>query len=145
MPFLSIVALLTSYPYSGWVANTQLDDVDFDTLGDLPPSARKDLISAHQLAAEKHDLDYFKEVLKNFMEARAAELAAKEAAKEAAKAAKKASQTKKQSKSKATAQKDGDVEMADAPAVAESEGAEAAGDKPKKSKKRKAEEDGLVC
>lgn len=112
-------------------------------MADIPSSVRKDLYAAHQLAAEKHDLDYFKQILKSFMEQRAADLQAKEAAKEAAKAAKKASKTKKQSK--AAAQEDGDIEMADAPAEADSEGAEAAGDKPKKSKKRKAEEDGLVC
>jgi hypothetical protein len=124
--------------------------MDFDTLGDIPSTARKDLQAAHQLAAEKHDLEYFKDVLKNFMEARAAELAAKEAAKEAAKAAKEAAkaakgagQGKKQSKAKAAAKKDGDVEMTDAPANGDE--AEASGDKPKKTKKRKAEEDGVVC
>lgn len=124
--------------------------MDFDTLGDIPSTTRKDLQAAHQLAAEKHDLDFFKDVLKNFMEARAAELAAKEAAKEAAKAAKEAAkaakaagQGKKQSKAKAATKKDGDVEMTDAPTNGDE--AEAAGDKPKKTKKRKAEEDGVVC
>lgn len=118
--------------------------MNFDTLNDLPPTARKDLLAAHQLATERHDLDYFKELLKSFMEARAAELEAKEAAKEAARAAKKASQTKKQPKSKTAASKNGDVEMTDAPAGADGEVADSTGDKPKKSKKRKAEDDGVV-
>lgn len=107
-------------------------------MADIPATTRKDLYAAHQLAAEKHDLDYFKQILKSFMEQRAAELQAKEAAK----AAKKATKSKKQSK--AAVQEDGDAEMADAPAEAESEEAEAGGDKPKKGKKRKAEEDGMV-
>jgi hypothetical protein len=135
----SVIALLTSHPYSGWVPNTDLNELDFETVADIPATTRKDLYAAHQLAAEKHDLDYFKQILKNFMEQRAAELQAKEAAK----AAKKATKSKKPSK--AAVQEDGDVEMTDAPAEAESEEAEAGGDKPKKSKKRKAEEDGLVC
>ena len=104
---------------------------------------RKDLHAAHLLAAEKHDLDYFKQILKNFMEQRAAELEAKEAAKEAAKAAKKASKAKRQSK--VTVQEGGDVEMADTAAEPDPEEAETAGtEKPKKSKKRTAEEDGAV-
>lgn len=123
---------------SGWVPNTDLNDLDFDTVADIPSTTRKDLYAAHQLASEKHDLHYFKQLLKNFMEARAAELQAKEDAK----AAKKASKPKKQSK--AAVQEDADVEMGNAAAEPDSEGAEAAGDKPKKSKKRKAEEDGVV-
>lgn len=105
-------------------------------MADVPTTVRKDLYAAHQLAAERHDLDYFKQILKNFMEQRAAELEAKEAAK----AAKKAAKTKKQSK--VTVHEDEDVEMADATAELDSEEAEA--EKPKKSKKRKAEEDGTA-
>jgi hypothetical protein len=100
---------------------------------------RKDLHAAHLLAAEKHDLDYFKQILKSFMDQRAADLAAKEAAK----AAKKAGKVKRQSK--ATVQDDGDVKMAGEAAEPDSEDAEVAGnEKTKKSKKRKAEEDGAA-
>lgn len=119
--------------------NTDLNDLDFETVADIPASTRKDLYAAHQLAAENHDLDYFKQVLKDFMETRAAELQAKEDAK----AAKKTTKAKKPSK--AAVQEDGDVEMAEAGAEPDSEGAEPAGEKPKKGKKRKAEEDGVVC
>jgi hypothetical protein len=124
------------YICSGWIPNFDLVDLDFDTVADVSTNMRKDLFAAHQLAAERHDLDYFKEILKNFMEARAAEIEAKEAAK----AAKKASKAKRKSKPAADAVDDEDVEMADAPAEAESEdaGGEASGaEKPKKIKKRK--------
>lgn len=101
---------------------------------------RKDLYAAHQLAAEQHDLDYFKEILTNFMEAHAAALKAKEEAK----AAKKASKANKKSKTVETGgDGDEDVEMADVTADLESEGLDGAAsgvDKPKKTKKRKAEE-----
>jgi hypothetical protein len=108
-------------------------------VGDVPSGMRKDLHAAHLLAAEKHDLDYFKQILKSFMEQRAADLAAKEAAK----AAKKAGKVKRQSK--ATVQDDGDVKMAGEAAEPDSEDAEVAGnEKTKKSKKRKAEEDGAA-
>lgn len=125
--------------FSGWVPNTDLYDLDFDTVGEVTANMRKDLHAAHVLAAEKHDLDYFKEILKSFMEARQAEAEAKEAAK----AAKKASKAKRQSK----VIEDVDVEMADAPAEPDSETAEletTSSEKPKKSNKRKAEEDAAV-
>jgi hypothetical protein len=139
LPLVLSIALLTPGPHSGWIPNTDLHDLDFDTVANVSSTVRKDLYAAHQLAAEKHDLDYFKQILKNFMEQRAAELEAKEAAK----AAKKATKAKKQSK--VTVHEDEDVEMGDATAELDSEEAEAAGaEKPKKSKKRKAEEDGTA-
>jgi hypothetical protein len=109
---------------------------------------RKDLHAAHLLAAERHDLDYFKEILKSFMEQRAADLEAKEAAKEAAKAAKKANKEKR--KSTKVVVEDEDVEMGDAPLEADSEEVDAeltGAEKPKKSKKRKvpADVDAAVC
>lgn len=121
---------------SGWIPNYDLIDVDMDTIGDVPTTMRKDLFAAHKLAAEKHNLDYFKEVLKNFEEQRRADLEAKEAAK----AAKKSNKGKRKSKAGADAEANEDVEMPDAPADAESEGA---GEENKKSKtkKRKADEE----
>lgn len=82
------------------------------------------LYAAHQLAAENHDLDYFKNLLREFEEARVEEAAAKEAAK-AAKTPKKG----KKSKEITDEADDEDVEMADA---------EEAEKKPKATKKRKA-------
>ncbi len=83
---------------------------------------RKDLAAAHQLAAERHDLDYFKEILKNFVEAREAERAAKEAAK-AEKKAKKAAAKKEKKTAKVVeeGEDDEDIEMADAPGEVDSE------------------------
>lgn len=88
------------------------------------------LYNAHQLAAENHDLEYFKNLLREFEEARLEE----EAAKEAAKAAKVAKTPKKGKKSQETVDEadDEDVEMGDA---------EEAEKKPKATKKRKADDD----
>jgi len=115
----------------------------------VAPSARKDLVAAHQLAAEQHDLDYFKEILKNFVEARAAEAAAKEAARAAKKAekAEKAAAAKKSTpkKSKAAADSDGDIDMVGALGEPDDGELDVAGpEKPAKSKKRKPEEDAEV-
>lgn len=107
---------------------------------------RKDLYQAHKLAAEKHDLEYFKQVLREFEAAKAAENEAKAAAEEAkaaAKAAKEAnkaaSKTKKKAKNSVEVDNDDneDAEMPDAEGelVVDGEGSEK---KPKSSKKRKA-------
>jgi hypothetical protein len=105
------------------------------------------LVAAHQLAAEQRDLDYFKEILKNFVEARAAEAAAKEAARiakkeEKAQKAAAAAAAKKSTpkKPKAIADSDGDIDMAEATA----DDGELDVEKPAKSKKRKPEEDAEV-
>jgi hypothetical protein len=98
----------------------------------------KSLYAAYQLAAENHDLDYYKNVLREFeVSRRRDEKAAQEAinAKEAAKEAK--ASAKKGKKTKEVVQdEDEDVEMADA-SVDEVEKEE----KPKASKKRKAVDD----
>jgi hypothetical protein len=73
----------------GWIPNYDLVDLDFDEVKDISATVKKDLYAAHQLAAEQHDLDYFKDVLKIFIEMKEAERAKKEADK-AAKKAKKA-------------------------------------------------------
>jgi hypothetical protein len=102
---------------------------------------KKDLASAHLLAAEQNDLDHYKEILKSFVESKAAEAAEKEAAKEAARAAKKATKKATPKKSKAVADADGDVDMADASGEPDDEELEVAeSEKPVKSKKRKPEE-----
>ncbi|KAG0650649.1 hypothetical protein D0Z07_2721 [Hyphodiscus hymeniophilus] len=132
-----------------WIPNTDLVDMDIETVGNVTSSMRKDLAGAHLLAAEQHDLDYFKDILKNFMEQRAADLEAKEAAK-AAKKAEKAAKAEKASKpkrkSKAAVEEDedadGDVDMADAPADLELEDVETGHSEKKNKKKRKATDDG---
>ncbi|RKF59072.1 putative pwwp domain-containing protein [Erysiphe neolycopersici] len=53
----------------GWIPNYDLLEIDFDEIKNVTGSMRKDLALARQLAAERHDLDYFKEILKSFMEA----------------------------------------------------------------------------
>jgi hypothetical protein len=73
----------------GWIPNYDLVDLDFDEVLDIPATVGRDLYTAHQLAAEQHDLDYFKDLLKSFIQMKEAERAQKEADK-AAKKAKKA-------------------------------------------------------
>ena len=88
-------------------------------------------------------MDYFKQILKNFVEARAAEAAAKEAFR-AAKAAKKSTPKK----AKVIVDVDGDVDMEDATGEPENEELDVAGSvkpaKPTKSKKRKSDDDAEV-
>jgi hypothetical protein len=119
--------------------------MDVDTVGNVSDKMRKDLQAAHLLAAEQNDLDYFKDILANFMQAKAAEAAEKEAAKAAKQASKEASKSKqRKSISKAVVDEDEDVEMEDAAEDQNSEGDGASAEKPKKTKKRKADEDGAV-
>ncbi|KAB5580441.1 PWWP domain-containing protein [Coniochaeta sp. 2T2.1] len=125
-----------------WIRNTDLQDVDFDTVAEkIPSKANKQLQAAHKIIAQKHPLSYFKEILANHQEATLAEQQAlkeleeaeraEKAAKEAAKA--QATPAKKSHKKKAKADDD-DTEMPDAE---DDEGSETA---KKSSKKRKAEE-----
>ncbi|ELR10489.1 hypothetical protein VC83_04786 [Pseudogymnoascus destructans] len=122
-----------------WTPNTDLEPLDTSVVGDVPQGKMsKSLYAAYQLAAENHDLDHYKNVLREFeVSRRRDEKAAKEAidAKKAAKEAK--ASAKKGKKTKEVVQdEDEDVEMADAGAdEAEKE------DKPKASKKRKAVDD----
>jgi hypothetical protein len=91
---------------------------------------RKDLAEARRLAAEKHGLDYFKDILKSFMEQREADRLAKEAAKAEKKAKKSAKKDRKPTAVVAESE-DGDVEMADA--IGEPDTEEAEPSKPKKN------------
>lgn len=108
-----------------------MTELDSSTVADLiTPKMRKDLQAAHLLAAENNDLDYYKNVLREFEEQRLANIEAK-----AAKA-----RTPKKKKAEPAADEDGDVEMAEAD---DDEDAEPS-DKKSKSKKRKAEEENSV-
>ncbi|KAI9640806.1 hypothetical protein NHQ30_010646 [Ciborinia camelliae] len=115
----------------GWIPNYDLLDLDLDTVGDVPMNMRKDLYQAHQLAAEKNDLDYFKAVLTDFMEQKRAD----EEAKEAAKAAKKAKKEKKEKTPKVvpTLDNNDDTEMMDVSAIPDDDAAEA----PKSNQKKR--------
>ncbi|KAI0164809.1 hypothetical protein GGR57DRAFT_212850 [Xylariaceae sp. FL1272] len=108
-----------------WTPNTDLSELDASTVSDLVTAKmRKDLQAAHHLAAEGHDLDYYKNVLREFEEQRLAKLEAKK------------SKVKTPKKSSKSADEDGDVDMEDA-----EEGNGEPAEKKSKSKKRKAEED----
>ncbi|KAK2610936.1 hypothetical protein N8I77_004322 [Diaporthe amygdali] len=92
----------------GWVSNKDLVDLDTDKVIDqITPKMRKDLQLAHQIAAEGHDLDYYKDLLQQFQE----ELIEKQKAAEAkAAAAATPKKSKKQAKSSNEVE---DVEMED--------------------------------
>jgi hypothetical protein len=116
-------------------------DLNFEDVGTVTSNMKKDLAAARQLAAEQHDLEYFRDILMQFMEAKEAERLSKEAAK-AEKKAKKAAASKKEKKSaKTVTGEDGeeDVEMADAVDEPESDDAEVEPEAVK-PKKRKAED-----
>jgi hypothetical protein len=123
--------------FSGWIPNHDLVDLDFDEVGNVSTTMRKDLAAAHQLAAEKRDLEYFKEILKNFMEAREAERAAKEAAKAEKKAKKAAAKKEKKTPKIIEDGDDEDVDMADAPGEVDSEAPAMTEVEEVKTKKRK--------
>lgn len=109
----------------GWVANADLVDLEPDKVLDLINSKmRKDLVDAHQLAAQHNSLEHYKGLLQQFAEDQAAHQQALEAKAQATPA-------KKSRKSKG-ADVDEDVEMADASEEPAKE---------KKTKKRKAEDD----
>ncbi|KAA8576901.1 hypothetical protein EYC84_006941 [Monilinia fructicola] len=116
----------------GWIPNYDLVDLDLDTVGDVPNNMRKDLYAAHQLAAEKNDLDFFKTVLTDFMEQKRAD----EEAKEAAKAAKKAKKEKKEKAPKVVPALDDneDTEMMDISAIPDDDDSAEA---PKSNKKKR--------
>ncbi|KAI1423966.1 hypothetical protein F5Y12DRAFT_754947 [Xylaria sp. FL1777] len=108
-----------------WIPNADLSELDPTTVADLVTTKmRKDLQAAHLLAAEGHDLDYYKNVLREFEEQRLAKAEAKK------------SKTKTPKKSAKATDDDGDVEMEEV-----EDGAEEPTEKKFKSKKRKAEDD----
>ncbi|KIW86897.1 uncharacterized protein Z519_12519 [Cladophialophora bantiana CBS 173.52] len=111
-----------------WIHNTDLTPLTPEECNDVPEKGKgKALLGAYKVAAEGHDLQYFK----NMLDEHAAALQAEIDAKEAREAEKVAKAEKKKRKSEAKAEPE-DVEMEEAEADAE----------PKKSsKKRKKEAD----
>ncbi|KAI0486244.1 hypothetical protein F4859DRAFT_528043 [Xylaria cf. heliscus] len=108
-----------------WTPNSDLSELDATTVGELVTTKmRKDLQAAHLLAAEGHDLDYYKNVLREFEEQRLAKAEAKK------------SKAKTPKKSTKTVDEEGDIDMDDI----EDEAGEPTEKKPK-TKKRKAEDE----
>lgn len=112
--------------YSTWLVNTSLTKLDPEECqGKQQGKLSKALFSAYQIAAEGHDLDYYKQILKDFQEEQRVyeEEQAKLEAEQAEADAKKAETTNapeadgKEKKKKARKSKGGadeDIEMADA-------------------------------
>jgi hypothetical protein len=119
-----------------WIPNTDLTSLDPASCKDVPEKGKsKQLLAAYAVAAEGHDLQYFKELLADHQRALQQELEeqeAQQAAKEAAKAERAAKKNKRKSMDIVDDLEDIDMEDADEPK------------KPKSSKKRKkdAETDG---
>lgn len=119
---------MTNADYSGWVLNSNLTQLSPEKAENaITDKMRKDLKEAYILAAESNPVEHYKEILQRFEE----ELVAQEEARIAAAA------TPKKSKKGKTKAVDEDAEMADADDVPV--------EKPKSSKKRKAEDDIGVC
>lgn len=115
---------MTNAGYSGWVLNSNLTQLSPEKAENaITDKMRKDLKEAYILAAESNPVEHYKEILQRFEE----ELVAQEEARIAAAA------TPKKSKKGKTKAADEDLEMADAD--------DAPVEKPKSSKKRKAEDD----
>jgi hypothetical protein len=123
---LSCSVLSLTWWRSGWVPNSDLIDLDPDTVIEgKSDKMRKDLQAAYDLAAENNDLRFYKEVLQRYQE--------EQLEKQRQRAAKAA--TPKSKKAKVVTDDDEDVEMADAADEDDST------PPPKKSaKKRKAED-----
>ncbi|KAF3762398.1 hypothetical protein M406DRAFT_264694 [Cryphonectria parasitica EP155] len=94
----------------GWVSNKDLIDLDPEkVMEQVNAKMRKDLIVAHQLAEEHHDLAYYKGVLNQFQE----ELLEKQKAAEAKAAAAATPKASKKKTKAAAAAADEDVDMED--------------------------------
>lgn len=119
---------MLTHIHSSWTPNYDLNELDAATVGGMvTPKMRKDLQAAHVLASEGHDLDYYKNVLREFEEQRLAKLEAKK------------TKVKTPKKSSKATDEEGDLEMDDI----EDEAGEPSEKKPK-SKKRKAEDETSV-
>jgi hypothetical protein len=123
---------------SAWHVNTELKPLDMEELKDVvakrDPSDKKftkDLWGAYEVAAEEHDLDYFKGMLVEH-EKNLIQLREEEAEKEQKRA--EAAEKKAKRKSTVAADVEGDVTMEDA-------ASEEAPKKSKKTPKRKADKD----
>lgn len=119
---------------SSWTRNTDLQDLDPSIVRDqISAKMRKDLQQAHHLAAEQHSLEYYKQLLLDFQEAKIADQEAKVAKAQAKK--EKAEKSSKKSEAVAIDEDDDDMDLDD---IGEDD---AALKKAKPAKKRKADEE----
>jgi hypothetical protein len=117
---------------SAWIPNTDLTPLNLEDVTNFSEKSKtKALVQAFKVAAEQHELAYFKEMLHDHMRAMQEDQEAREA-----RAAEKAAKASKKGKRKSTdaADEDEDIAMDDA----EDEEGES---KPKGSKKRKKDAD----
>lgn len=121
---------------SAWIPNTDLTPLDPASCKDVPEKGKsKLLLAAYAVAAEGHDLQYFKDLLADHQRALQQELEeqeAQQAAKEAAKAEREAKKNKRKSMDIVDDLEDIDMEDADEPKKA----------KTSKKRKKDAETDG---
>lgn len=129
--------------YSAWQVNTELKPLDMDELKEVVANRtpgdkkfNKDLWGAYEVAAEEHDLEYFKGMLVEH-EKNIIQLREEESAKEQKKAEAAEKKAKRKSAGTAAADAEGDVTMEDA-------ASEDAPKKPKKTPKRKADKEAEV-
>jgi hypothetical protein len=137
------ITFVLTLEYSAWQANTDflkfnLEDVKKEIEAGNMMKKNKSLGQAYEIAAEGHDLDYFKELLKNHEQALVHE-SERSAAKADVKAAKKEKAVKRKSSAAVDSE---DIEMDDVD--------EAAPASKKKGTKRKKDDDsdgeqGKVC
>lgn len=112
---------------SAWIVNTDLIDFDPETAKDEKRPRKTALDEAYEIAAEKHDLAWYKDLLNSHQ----TEI------QEEQKAAVETKKSKSKRKSKASADEDEDVEMEDADAADPEEEEEDTDDKPKSRKRKK--------
>lgn len=107
-------SVLTPFLFaSAWIPNTQLTPLDPAECKDVSEKGKaKPLIAAYKIAAEGHDLGYFKNLLADHQAALQQEIDEREAQK-AAKAAAKAEKAKKSKRKSKGADTDVDMEDAD--------------------------------
>lgn len=119
---------------SAWIPNTDLTPLDPETCKDVPEKGKsKPLIAAYAIAAENHDLQYFKDMLADHQRAIEQELEEREA-EAAAKAAAKAERDAKKKKRKS-------MDVGEEPDDFEMEDVDDEEKKTKASKKRKKDAD----
>lgn len=121
---------------SAWLPNTELTRLNPEQCKNFPERGKtKSLVQAYHVAAEGHDLEYFKDMLLDHQKAMQEDQERREA-REAAKAERAERADKKKQKGEA-AEGDEDVDMEDAEEETKSEPK-----KPSKKRKKEAESEG---
>ena len=103
-----LVMLTDPFFDSSWISNTDLLELNVDAIGEQAKKSKKQALkAAYEIAAEKHDLAWFKNVLKERTEAAEAET------EEAVEAEPKKSKGKRKSKAAEEEAEDIDMEAVD--------------------------------